>query len=142
MDYINKTFLKGRLGKDPDLRFLPSGDAVINFSLATMSGQHVEWHPIVAYKGLAERAKAEFGSGDVVYIEGEIRTREMQTAEDKAANRKPRKIREVIASALHLVEKNKKNAAAGGDPLPPGEDDSTPPDDNPPEPDGSIPSYI
>ncbi len=141
MDYINKTFLKGRLGKDPALRYLPSGDAVINFSMATMSGQHVEWHPIVAYKDLAERANTEFASGDVVYIEGEIRTREMQTAEDKAANRKPRKIREVIASALHLVEKNKKNAPAG-DAMPPGEDEGPVPSDDDQAGSGDIPSYI
>lgn len=142
MDYINKTFLKGRLGKDPDLRYLPSGDAVINFSLATVSGQHVEWHPIVAYKNLADRAKAEFGSGDVVYIEGEIRTRDMQTADDKLHNRKPRKIRELIASALHLVEKNKKNAAPVGEGASSGDDEQLPPLDDQSEPGNDIPSYI
>lgn len=104
-DYINKCILKGRLGKDPEMRYLPSGDAVVNFSIATKSGQHVEWHSIVAYKHLAERAKSDLGIGDLVYIEGESKTREMQSADDKLNNRKARKIREVIADTLHLVEK-------------------------------------
>lgn len=104
-DYINKVILKGRPGQNPEQRFLPSGDAVCNFNIATKSGNHVEWHRIVAYKNLAERAMRDFASGDLVYIEGEIRTREMITAEDKAQQRKPRKITEIIATALHLVEK-------------------------------------
>ncbi len=140
MDYINKVIIKGRVGADPVQRFLPSGDAVINFSVATPSGKHVEWHPVVGYKELADRAKAEFASGDVVYIEGEIRTREMMTAEDKAASRKPRKIREVIASAMHLVEKNKKSAVPAGE-LPADNDDS-PPEEFPTESNNDIPGFI
>jgi len=111
-DYINKVLLKGRLGKAPELRFLPSGDPVANFSIATPDGQHVEWHPIAAYKELAERAKKEFDTGDMVYIEGKVKTRDYLSAEDRAAGRKPRKIREVIAEAVHLVEKSKKNSNA------------------------------
>lgn len=103
--YLNKVFLKGRLGKNPDLRHMPSGDPVCNFSLATRMGNHVEWHRIVAYDDLADYVSNAFGSGDFVYVEAEIRTREFQTAEDKANNRKPRKILELIASDAHLLVK-------------------------------------
>ncbi len=103
--YLNKVLLKGRLGKDPELRFMPSGDPVCNFSIATRSGRHVEWHKIVAYEKLAEYANAVFATGDFVYVEAEIRTREFLTAEDKANNRKPRKVLELIAGELHLLAK-------------------------------------
>lgn len=105
-DYINMVILKGRPGKAPELRYMPSGDPVCNFNIATKgSGSHVEWHRIVAYKNLAERAMRDLDTGDLVYIEGEIKTREMSSADDKAHNRRPRKITEIIATALHLVEK-------------------------------------
>lgn len=114
-DYMNKVLLKGRLGKTPDIRFLPSGDMVANFSIATKDGQHVEWHPVTLFKELAERAKNEFATGDLVYVEGKIRTRDYLSAEDKAAARKPRKIREIVAEAAHLLEKSKKNAGDNED---------------------------
>lgn len=110
--YLNKVMLKGRLGKDPDLRFMPSGDAVCNFSVATRSGEHVEWHKIVAYQKLAEYAKEVFARGDFVFVEAEIRTREFQTAEDKANNR-TRSVRELIAAELHLL--SKRGESADGD---------------------------
>lgn len=106
-DYINRIVLKGRLGKKPELRYLPSGDAVANFSLATKYGDHVEWHAIVAYKAMAERS-VTFDQGDMVYIEGRIQTREFQTAEDKTYNRK-RKVTEIIAETLNLVQKKGAN---------------------------------
>ena len=117
-DYMNKVFLKGRPGQNPELRYLPSGDAVCNFNIATKSGNHVEWHRIVAFKHLADRAMRDFAQGDLVYIEGEIKTREMISAEDKAQQRKPRKITEIIVTALHLVEK-KGTAQKDPDNIPP-----------------------
>lgn len=142
-DYINKVLLKGRLGKAPEVRFLPSGDAVANFSIATPDGQHVEWHPIAAYKDLAERAKKDFDVGDLVYVEGRVKTRDYLSAEDKAAQRKPRKIREIIAEAVHLVEKSKKNAGTLDD-LPVNEGEDTPEQPGEPVEPGSsgIPSYL
>jgi len=103
--YLNKVLLKGRLGKDPALRFMPSGDAVCNFSIATRTGQHVEWHKIVAYKKLAEYVNETFRTGDLVFVEAEIRTREFLTDEDRKAGRKPRKVLELWADEAHLVEK-------------------------------------
>lgn len=144
-DYINKVILKGRPGKAPELRYLPSGDPVANFNIATRSGTHVEWHRIVAYKHLAERAKEQLDSGDLVYIEGEIKTRDMVTADDKAAGRKPRKITEIIATALHLVEKKGAGASKDQDDLPP-HDDAAPAaaDNDTPAPAATpgIPSYL
>ena len=103
--YLNKVLLKGRLGKDPDLRYMPSGDPVCNFNIATRSGSHVEWHKIVAYTELAEYVNSEFKVGDFVYIEAEIRTREFQTAEDKLNKRKPRKVLELVAHEAHILKK-------------------------------------
>lgn len=107
-DYINRVVLKGRPNDKPKLRYLPSGDAVANFSLATKYGDHVEWLSIVAYKSMAERA-ITFDGGDLVYIEGRIQSREFQTAEDKALNRKPRKVTEIIVDTLNLVQKKGAN---------------------------------
>lgn len=103
--YLNKVMLKGRLGKDPELRFMPSGDPVCNFSMATRSGKHVEWHKMVAYEVLAEYVKTSFATGDFVYVEAEIRTREFLTAEDKMHGRKPRKVLELVAHEAHLLAK-------------------------------------
>lgn len=105
MRYLNKVFLKGRLGKNPEIRQLPSGDPVCNFSLATRIGRHVEWHKIVAYDDIAEYVNAAYGTGDFVYVEGEIRTREFQTSEDKLNNRKPRKVLEIVVIETHLLKK-------------------------------------
>lgn len=116
--YMNKVLLKGRLGKDPDLRFMPSGDPVCNFSIATRSGKHVEWHKIVAYEKLAEYVKEVFATGDFVYVEAEIRTREFQTAEDKANNRKPRKVLELIASEAHLLARRGDGSDSADDEIP------------------------
>ncbi|MEM8515366.1 single-strand DNA-binding protein [Massilia sp. MP_M2] len=139
-DYINKIVLKGRLGNAPDIRYLPSGDMVANFSVATKDGQNVEWHPITAFKDLAERAQKDLEKGDLVYVEGKIRTRDYLSAEDKVAQRKPRKIREIIADAVHLVEKSKKNGVQSED-APPADGDDLPEQSTDQSASG-IPSYI
>lgn len=85
MSGVNKVILVGRLGKDPEVRHLESGAAVANFSLATSetykdrnSGERVEqteWHNVVLWRGLAEVAEKYLNKGDMVYIEGKLRTR-------------------------------------------------------------------
>jgi single-strand DNA-binding protein len=114
-DYVNKVLLKGYVGATPELRFMPSGDSVCNFTLATRKGDKVEWHRLVAYDKNADKAKRDLDTGDLAYIEGSIQTREMITSEDKTAGRKPRKLTEIIISAVHLVEKK-----AAGTPAEPG----------------------
>lgn len=139
--YLNKTLIKGRIGQNPALRYLPSGDPVCNFSVATKSGNHVEWHKIVCYKALAEFTAGSFKGGDLVFLEAEIRTREFQTAEDKAAGRKARKVVELIASEVHLVTKR---GGEDSDPIDTGEPENTPGhiEDDSPGNGGSMPRFI
>lgn len=85
MSGVNKVILIGRLGKDPDVRNLENGAVVANFSIATSetykdrtTGEKkeiTEWHNIVLWRGLAEIAQKFLRKGDMVYIEGKLRTR-------------------------------------------------------------------
>lgn len=82
---VNKVILVGRLGKDPEVRNLENGASVANFTLATsetykdrVTGEKKEitdWHNIVLWRGLAEIAQKYLHKGDMVYIEGKMRTR-------------------------------------------------------------------
>lgn len=85
---VNKVILIGNLGNDPDVRYLPSGDAVANMSLATSESwkdkntgerqERTEWHRIVLFGRTAEIAKQYLHKGSKVYIEGKLRTRKWQ----------------------------------------------------------------
>lgn len=85
MSGVNKVILVGRLGKDPEVRNLESGATVANFTMATsesykdrVTGEKkeiTEWHNIVLWRGLAEIAQRFLHKGDLVYIEGKLRTR-------------------------------------------------------------------
>lgn len=82
---VNKAILVGRLGKDPEVRNLENGAVVANFTMATsetykdrVTGEKKEitdWHNIVLWRGLAEIAQKYLHKGDMVYIEGKMRTR-------------------------------------------------------------------
>ena len=81
---LNKVILIGRLGRDPETRYMPNGDAVCNFSIATteswkdQSGQkkeRTEWHAITLYRKLAEIAAKYLQKGSLVYLEGKIQSR-------------------------------------------------------------------
>lgn len=85
MSGVNKVILVGRLGKDPEVRNLENGTAVANFTLATSESykdkttgekkEITEWHNIVLWRGLAEISQRYLHKGDMVYIEGKLRTR-------------------------------------------------------------------
>ena len=85
MSGVNKVILVGRLGKDPEIRNLDSGVSVANFTVATSetyrdktTGEKkeiTEWHNVVLWRGLAEVAQKYLHKGDMVYIEGKLRTR-------------------------------------------------------------------
>jgi len=85
MSGVNKVILVGRLGKDPEVRNLENGAVVANFTLATSetykdktTGEKKEitdWHNIVLWRGIAEIAQKYLHKGDMVYIEGKLRTR-------------------------------------------------------------------
>jgi single-stranded DNA-binding protein len=81
---VNKAILIGRLGRDPEVRYMPNGEAVCNFSIATdetWKDQHgqkqerTEWHAITLYRRLAEVAGQYLKKGSIVYIEGRIQSR-------------------------------------------------------------------
>ena len=111
---VNKVILIGNLGKDPEVRYLDSGVAVANFSLATTEsyknkeGERVsqtEWHNVVLWRGLAEVAEKWLKKGSSVYIEGKIRNRKW---EDKDGN--TRYTTEILADNMTML--GKKNASA------------------------------
>ena len=84
---LNKVILIGRLGKDPEVRYMPNGEAVCNFSVATSekytdkNGQRqeaTEWHNVTMYRKLAEIAGKYLTKGSQVYLEGKIQSRKYQ----------------------------------------------------------------
>ncbi|WP_308032477.1 single-stranded DNA-binding protein [Neisseria cinerea] len=84
---LNKVILIGRLGKDPEVRYMPNSEAVCNFSVATseswkdQNGQRqerTEWHNITMYRKLAEIAGQYLKKGSQVYLEGKIQSRKYQ----------------------------------------------------------------
>ena len=81
---LNKVILIGRLGKDPEVRYMPNGEAVCNFSVATSESwkdsngqkqERTEWHNITMYRRLAEIAGQYLKKGSQVYLEGKIQSR-------------------------------------------------------------------
>jgi single-strand DNA-binding protein len=85
MSGVNKVILVGRLGKDPEVRNLENGASVANFTMATSESykdkttgekkEVTEWHNIVLWRGLAEIAAKYLHKGDMIYVEGKLRTR-------------------------------------------------------------------
>jgi len=84
---INKVTLVGRLGSDPEVRRLENGAAVAKFSVATNESykdnmgnwqDRTEWHSVVAWRYLAEKAENSLKKGSLVYIEGKLGTRKWQ----------------------------------------------------------------
>lgn len=105
---INKAIIVGRLGRDPEVRYTPSGVAVANFSVATSeewkdkdSGEkkeRTEWHRIVAFGKLGEICGEYLSKGKQVYIEGRIQTRDW---EDQ--NGVKRYTTEIVASQMQML---------------------------------------
>jgi single-strand DNA-binding protein len=84
---VNKVILVGRLGKDPETRYMPNGEAVTNATLATSENwkdksgekqEKTEWHNLVFYRRLAEIAGEYLKKGSQVYIEGKLQTRKWE----------------------------------------------------------------
>src|SRR5512140_1454978 len=87
---VNKVILVGRLGKDPETRYMTNGEAVTNVSLATSENfkdksgekqERTEWHNLVFYRRLAEIAGEYLKKGSMIYVEGKLQTRKWQTKE-------------------------------------------------------------
>jgi single-strand DNA-binding protein len=120
MASVNKVILVGNLGADPEVRYLPSGDAVANIRLATTdrykekgSGEMkeaTEWHRVVFFGRLAEIAGEYLKKGSSVYIEGRIRTRKWQ---DQGGQE--RYSTEIIADQMQMLGGRGGNAGAGAE---------------------------
>src|SRR5210317_1754067 len=106
---VNKAILVGNLGKDPELRYTPSGTAVCTFSLATTDRfknkqgeqqERTEWHNIVVWAGLAEICGKYLTKGKQVYIEGRIQNR---SYDDRDGNK--RYISEIVANEMQMLSR-------------------------------------
>lgn len=84
MSGVNKVILLGNIGRDPEVRYMPNGDAVTNFSVATSESwkdkstgekrEATEWHNCVAFRRLGEIAGTYLKKGSKVYVEGKLKT--------------------------------------------------------------------
>lgn len=121
---VNKVILVGRLGKDPEMRFTPTGKAVTNFTMATseiwndQSGEkqeRTEWHRIVTWGKLAENCAKLLSKGKQVYVEGRLQTRQW---DDKDGNKKY--TTEIIANNMQILSpmdsSGTRSQDASGDP--------------------------
>jgi len=144
---VNKAILVGNLGKDPELRYTPSGTAVCTFSLATTErfknkqGEQqdkTEWHNIVVWAGLAEICGKYLTKGKQVYIEGRIQNR---SYDDRDGNK--RYISEIVANEMQMLsragEQGGGSGGGGGRPTTPAENFSSAPQEPPFNPDDDIP---
>lgn len=108
MSDLNKVMIIGRLGADPETRFMPNGKAVTNIRVATSerwkdkrSGdakERTEWHSVTAYEKLAEIIGEYLRKGSQVYVEGSLRTRKWQDKEGK-----DRYTTEIIAQQMQML---------------------------------------
>lgn len=106
---VNKVILIGNLGKDPEVRYLEGGIAVANFPLATTEtfrdkngnkNEQTEWHQIVLWRKLAEVAEKFLRKGQMIYLEGKIRSRNW---EDKEGNK--RYTTEIFGDVLTILSR-------------------------------------
>ena len=114
---INKVILVGNLGRDPETRYMPSGGAVTNVSIATSKGwkdrdsgeqkERTEWHRIVFFNKLAEIAGEYLKRGSKVYIEGELRTRDWEKDGQKHYTT------EVVASEMQMLDSRREMGGGG-----------------------------
>lgn len=116
MASVNKAILIGNLGKDPEVRYMPSGDAIANINIATTDSykdregvkqERTEWHRVAFFGKLAEIVGQYLKKGAPVYIEGRIQTRKWQdkTGQDRYTT-------EIIATDMKML--GSRNASGGG----------------------------
>ena len=120
---LNKVTLIGNLGADPEIRYMPTGDAVANITLATstrwkdkQTGERkeaTEWHRVVFFRRLAEIAGEYLKKGSQIYVEGHLRTRKWQ---DQAGL--DRYTTEIVADELHMLGSRSGGTAGMGGDLP------------------------
>ncbi|MDX9874271.1 MAG: single-stranded DNA-binding protein [Spongiibacteraceae bacterium] len=106
---VNKVILIGNLGGDPETRYMPSGGAVTNITLATSESwkdkatgqpqERTEWHRVVFFNRLAEIAGEYLRKGSKVYVEGSLRTRKWQGQDGQ-----DRYTTEIVASEMQMLD--------------------------------------
>ena len=119
MASVNKVIVLGNLGRDPELRYTPSGAAVCNVSIATTrnwkskdSGERqeeTEWHRVVFYDRLAEIAGEYLKKGRPVYVEGRLKTRKWQDKDGR-----DQYTTEIIAEQMQLLGGREDGGGGGG----------------------------
>ena len=118
---VNKVILVGRLGKDPETRYTPSGQGVCSFSLATdetfkdKSGERqkrTEWHRIVVWGKLAEICQQYLKKGTMVYVEGRIQSRSW---DDKTTGQK-RYSTDIVGNVMRMLSSRGESGGMGGGP--------------------------
>ena len=117
---INKVIIVGNLGQDPETRYMPSGSAVTNFTVATneswkdkQTGEQkdrTEWHRVAMFNRLAEIAAEYLRKGSQVYIEGKLRTRKWQGQDGN-----DRYTTEIIADEMQMLGGRVGAGGGGGD---------------------------
>jgi len=119
MASVNKVILIGNLGRDPETRYMPNGEAVTNITIATTetwkdkaSGEKqekTEWHRVTFYRRLAEIAGEYLKKGSQVYVEGRLETRKWQDKEGK-----DRYTTEIIANEMKMLGSRSGQGDASG----------------------------
>jgi single-strand DNA-binding protein len=116
---VNKVILLGNIGKDPEVKFLPSGSAVATFSIATSERfkdkggewqDRTEWHNLVAFGKVAEIIRDYVKKGAKLYVEGSLRT---QSWDDKTSGQKRYKT-EIVVNDLSLLSGRGEGESGGG----------------------------
>jgi single-strand DNA-binding protein len=115
---VNKVILVGNLGNDPEVRYMPNGNAVANLSIATSESwkdqqgqpqERTEWHKVTMYRRLAEIAGEYLKKGSQIYLEGKLQTRKWQ---DQSGN--DRYTTEVIADQMQMLGGRNEGGNMGG----------------------------
>lgn len=106
---VNKVILIGNLGRDPEVRYMPSGGAVANVTLATSESwkdrqtgetqERTEWHNVVFFNRLAEIAGEYLRKGSKIYVEGSLRTRKWQGKDGQ-----DRYTTEIVANEMQMLD--------------------------------------
>ena len=113
---VNKVILIGRLGKDPEVRKINETTTVCNFPLATNESyknqdgsytEQTEWHNIVMWRGVAERAERILKKGSTIFVEGKLRTRSW---EDKENHK--RYTTEIVVENFQLLDKRESSGTS------------------------------
>lgn len=119
MASVNKVILIGNLGRDPEVRYMPSGDAIANLSVATTETwkdkagekqEATEWHRVVFFGKQAEICGQYLKKGSQIYVEGSLRTRKWQ---DKDGN--DRYTTEIVATEMQMLGSRGAGTAASND---------------------------